>query len=66
MEYANDPQFLAMIFILPGLFGFALIGEGVNKVMNYDNHGWIGVGAGAVFVVVIIIAYFMMSTRTLG
>lgn len=66
MEYTTDPQFLAMVFILPGLFGFALIGEGVNKVMNYDNHGWIGVVAGSLFVVIIIVAYFMMTTRTLG
>ncbi len=62
----NDSSFLMMLFILPSLFGFTLIGEGVNKIMNYDNHGWIGVSIGSIFVLVIIVAYMMMSTQTLG
>jgi len=52
-----------ILFILPSLFGFTLIGEGVSKIMNYDNRGWVGVLIGAVFVVIIIIAYFMLNTR---
>ena len=66
MNYTSDPQFLMMIFALPGLFGFTLIGEGVNKIMNYDNHGWIGVICGSVFVIIILIAYFMITSNTLG
>lgn len=62
----NDSSFLMMLFVLPSLFGFTLIGEGVNKIMNYDNHGWIGVSIGSIFVLVIIVAYMMMSTQTLG
>lgn len=58
----NDTSFLMMLFVLPSLFGFSLIGEGVNKIMNYDNRGWITVSVGSVFIVVIIITYFMMST----
>jgi hypothetical protein len=65
MQYTTDPQFLAMVFILPGLFGFTLIGEGVNKIMNYDNHGWIGVVAGGLFVLIIILAYFLLSSNSL-
>lgn len=64
MTYA-DPSFLLMLFILPSLFGLTLIGEGVGKIMNYDNHGWINVSLGAIFVVVIIIAYFMLSTKAI-
>lgn len=66
MNYTSDPQFLLMVLILPGLFGFTLIGEGVGKIMNYDNHGWIGVCAGSLFLLVIIIAFFMLTTNVLG
>lgn len=61
MNY-NDTSFLMMLFILPSLFGLTLIGEGIQKIMNYDNHGWIGVSVGSVFVAIIIVAYFMIST----
>lgn len=64
MNYTSDPQFLMMILILPGLFGFTLIGEGVGKIMNYDNKGWIGVVAGSCFLVVITIAFFMLTSST--
>lgn len=64
MNY-TDPSFLMILLILPSLFGMTLIGEGVNKVMNYDNHGWIGISTGSIFVVIIIVAYFIMSTQTL-
>ncbi len=64
MNY-TDSSFLMMLFILPSLFGLTLIGEGVQKIMNYDNHGWIGVSVGGIFVVIIILAYLMLSTRTL-
>lgn len=66
MNYTTDASFLMMLFVLPSLFGLTLIGEGVNKIMNYDNHGWISVSIGSVFVIIIILAYFIMSTRTLG
>ena len=62
MQYTTDSTFLIMLFILPSLFGLSLIGDGVSKIMNYDNHGWIGVSVGSLFVMIIIIAYFMMST----
>lgn len=64
MQY-TDSSFLMMLFVLPSLFGLALIGEGVQKIMNYDNRGWINVSIGSVFVVVIILAYLIMSTRNL-
>ena len=64
MDY-TEPTFLMILFILPSLFGLTLIGEGVNKIMNYDNRGWIGVSVGSVFVIIIILAYFMVSTNSL-
>lgn len=62
----TDSTFLLTLFILPSLFGLTLIGEGVNKIMNYDNRGWITITTGSVFVIVLIIAFFIMSTRTLS
>lgn len=65
MNYAADPTFLMMIFVLPSLFGLSLLGEGVNKIMNYDPRGWVGVTAGSCFLVIIILAYFLLSTNAL-
>jgi len=64
MNY-NDSSFIITLFIIPSLFGFTLIGEGVSKIMNYDGHGWIGVSVGAIFILTIIIAYFLFNTKTL-
>lgn len=55
-----------MIFILPSLFGLSLLGEGVGKIMNYDPRGWVGITAGGCFIVIIILAYFLLSTNVLG
>lgn len=61
----NSPDsYTLVLFILPSLFGMILIGEGVQKIMNYDNHGWIGVSIGGVFLVMIIVAYLMFSSQT--
>jgi len=51
-----------MIFILPGLFGVTLVAEGIGKVMNYDGRGWIGIAAGSLFITIIIIAFFFISS----
>ena len=66
MQYTGDSSYLMMLLVLPSLFGLTLIGEGVNKVMNYEPRGWINVGLGAIFVVIIIVAYFIMSTNNLS
>jgi len=65
MNYASDPQFLMMMLILPSLFGFTLIGEGVGKLMNYDNHGWIGIGSGSLFLVIIVISFLLLTTNVI-
>lgn len=59
MNYTTDATFLMMLFILPSLFGLTLIGEGVGKIMNYDNRGWIGVSVGSIFVIIIILTYWV-------
>ncbi len=60
MDFTNT-NFLLTLFILPSLFGLTLIGEGVNKIMNYDNRGWITVSIGSVFVVILIVAFCIMT-----
>ena len=65
MQYTTDSTLLMMLFILPSLFGLSLIGEGVNKIMNYDGRGWITISTGSLFVVIIILAYFMMRSNGL-
>ena len=62
MNY-TDTSFIMMLFILPSMFGLALIGEGVQKIMNYDNCGWIGISIGGVFIVIIILAYLIISSK---
>jgi hypothetical protein len=66
MDYTTNTSFLFMLFVLPSLFGLTLIGEGVQKIMNFDNRGWITVSVGAIFAAVILVAYFIMSSRLLG
>lgn len=61
----EDSSSLMILFILPALFGLTLIGEGLNKIMNYDGRGWISISIGSIFEIIILVAYFMMSTRAL-
>ncbi|MBP9669773.1 hypothetical protein KBD75_00010 [Candidatus Woesebacteria bacterium] len=63
MNYTIDTTFLVSLFVLPSLFGLTLIGEGVGKIMNYDDHGWIGLIVGSVFFGVIILAYCLLSSN---
>lgn len=62
----TDSTLTTILFILPSLFGLTLIGEGVQKVMNYDNRGWITVSLGGVFLVLIVLGYFIYSTSQLA
>lgn len=58
---ASEPQVLYMVLILPSLFGFTLIGEGLNKVARKDAVGWVSVLMGAAFIVVVIGAYLFLA-----
>jgi hypothetical protein len=60
-NYTNDTSFLMMVFVMPGLFGLSLLGEGINKIMNYDPRGWLGVVSGGLFIVVIVVAFVMIE-----
>jgi len=60
---ATDPQFLYMILILPSLFGLTLLGEGLNKLIHDEMNGLVSVLFGAVFIGIVIFAYFFFSTN---
>jgi hypothetical protein len=50
-----------MILILPTLFGLTLVGEGLNKILKDEKAGWTSVIFGALFIVVVIFAYWFFS-----
>ena len=58
---ASDPQFLYIVLILPSLFGFSLIGEGLNKIFKSEVIGWVSIIFGILFIGVVIYAYLFIS-----
>jgi len=58
---ASDPQVIFMVLVLPSLFGLTLIGEGLNKIMKSEKAGWASIIIGFFFIVVVIVAYAMIS-----
>ncbi len=58
MEF-SDPAIFYLGFILPGLFALILIAEGAHKLTRYES-GWLSIGMGTVFLLVIIIMYFLI------
>lgn len=61
----SDTSFLMMVFVLPNLFGLSLVGEGISKIVNYDPSGWVGVVAGSGFLIVVVVAFFMIKNAGL-
>lgn len=61
MNYATDETFFMMVFVLPGLFGITLLGEGIKKIMNGEGSGVIGLVAGSVFMGLVVFAYFYVQ-----
>jgi hypothetical protein len=59
---ASDPQFIYIVLILPALFGFVLIGEGINKLAHEEGSGVVTIVAGLMFIAVVIFAYLFFST----
>jgi hypothetical protein len=57
-----DPQFLYMILVLPGLFGFTLLGEGLNKVVHEEKGGTVSVIFGFIFIGIVAFAYFFFAS----
>ena len=58
----TNPQFLYMILILPSIFGLALVGEGVNKLIHQEWSGVVSIISGFAFIAIVIFAYFLFST----
>ncbi|OGY17768.1 MAG: hypothetical protein A2900_00135 [Candidatus Chisholmbacteria bacterium RIFCSPLOWO2_01_FULL_50_28] len=56
----SDPQLLYMVLIIPSLFGFTLIGEGLHKLVKSDLGGWLSLIFGSLFIVVVILAYIVL------
>lgn len=59
----TEAQFLYMIIILPIIFGFVLIGEGVGKIVHRSG-GWINIVTGAVFILAVALFYLYFSLQT--
>ena len=58
---ASSPQILYMILILPTLFGLALLGEGVNKVIHEEWYGLVSILFGMMFIGVVILIFIFFS-----
>ena len=61
MNYATDQAFFMMVFVLPGLFGITLLGEGVKKIMEGEGSGYVGLVSGIVFLGIVVFAYFYVQ-----
>ncbi len=59
----NDPQFIYMILVLPSLFGFTLMGEGIYKCIHEEWSGLISVFFGTLFVGMVVLVYLFFSTH---
>ena len=57
-----NPQFLYMVLILPSLFGLALLGEGINKIVHEERGGITLLFLGFMFIGIVIIAYLLLSS----
>ena len=58
----TDPEFIYFILALPALFGIALVGDGINKIIHDENGGYISLIFGLIFFAVVVLAYFFFST----
>jgi len=54
----TEPQFVYMLLVLPTLFGLTLIADGLNKVLQEEEQGWVSIIFGSVFIVVVVVGYF--------
>lgn len=58
---ATDPQVFYMVLILPGLFGFTLVGEGIYKLTCNRSVGWFNILMGFGFMGAVIGGYLLLS-----
>lgn len=59
---ALDPQLLYLILVLPSLFGLALLGEGINKIVHEEHGGIISVLFGFMFIGMVVFAYLFFTS----
>ncbi len=45
--------------VIPSLFALVVMIQGVEKLTQHDPEGWVALGFGLVFLVLIIAAYFL-------
>lgn len=57
-----DPQFLYMILVLPSLFGLALLGEGIKKIVHEKTNGVVYLLFGFLFIGLVVFAYLFFSS----
>lgn len=58
----NDPQFLYLVLVLPALFGITLLGDGINKLIHKNNHGYITLIFGFLFFLLVFFGYLFFSS----
>ncbi|OGM22224.1 hypothetical protein A2961_02495 [Candidatus Woesebacteria bacterium RIFCSPLOWO2_01_FULL_39_21] len=58
----TDPQFIYIILVLPGLFGLALIGDGLNRVVHEEWVGLISIIFGLTFLGIVVFTYLFFSS----
>jgi hypothetical protein len=51
-----------MILVLPGLFGLALLGEGINKMVHEEKGGVAFLLFGFLFIGMVVFAYLFLSS----
>jgi hypothetical protein len=56
-----DPRVLYIILVIPGLFGFTLLGEGITKISNEEQKGTILILFGLFFIGVAVGAYLFFA-----
>lgn len=56
---SNEPEFLYLALVLPGLFAVTLIFEGFHKLLNKES-GWVSLILGLIFLSVILSTYFFI------
>lgn len=57
----RDPQILYMVLIVPCIFGFTLIGEGINRVMHEETGGVLSIVLGLLFISFVAFVFFFFS-----
>lgn len=67
----NDPEFLYIVFILPGLFALTLIIEGMHNIFRVSNvrlpellrreSGWLNLTLGIFLLLAGVIAYIFIN-----